>query len=172
MSHPSTTTDTSTHRSVFMSRVDKHVFAPRSYYIIGLSATSCSPGLVVIGSFSVPPLLHAVFHMFHLPEPTRPRGSVSLHQRQPVLRTRQTHSTHQRPFEFTADEPATARSEGKTPTLSSLGTGETWRGLSDGGERSVVLCGLISEYLEGQKTDNFKAKYKSLKGSSSVSWSH
>lgn len=50
--------------------------------------------------------------MFHLPEPARPRGPVPLHQRQPVLRTRQTHSAHQRPFEFTADEPATARSEG------------------------------------------------------------
>ncbi len=68
----------------------------------------------MIGSFSVPP---AVLHMFHLPEPARPRGSVPLHQRQPVLRTRQTHGTHQRPFEFTADEPTTARPEGKTPTL-------------------------------------------------------
>lgn len=57
----------------------------------------------------VPP---QVFHMFHLPEPARPRGSVPLHQRQPVLRTRQTHSAHQRPFEFTADEPTTARPEG------------------------------------------------------------
>lgn len=53
-----------------------------------------------------------VFHMFHLPEPARPWGPVPLHQRQPVLRTRQTHSTHQRPFEFTADEPVTARPEG------------------------------------------------------------
>lgn len=66
----------------------------------------------MIGCPFCPP---AVFHMFHLPEPARPRGSVPLHQRQPVLRTRQTHSTHQRPFEFTADEPATARSEGKHP---------------------------------------------------------
>ncbi|KAF1385956.1 hypothetical protein PFLUV_G00113150 [Perca fluviatilis] len=54
----------------------------------------------------------AVFHLFHLPEPAQSRGSVSLHQRQPVLRTRQTHSTHQRPFEFAADEPTTARPEG------------------------------------------------------------
>lgn len=51
--------------------------------------------------------------MFHLPEPTGPRGPVPLHQWQPVLRTRQTHSAHERPFEFTADEPTTARPEGK-----------------------------------------------------------
>lgn len=55
--------------------------------------------------------------MFHLSEPARPRGPVPLHQRQPVLRTRQTHSAHQRPFEFTADEPAAARPEGKTPMM-------------------------------------------------------
>lgn len=172
MSPPSTTTDTSTHRSVFMSCVDKHVLAPRSYYIIGLSATSCSPGLVVIGSFSVPPSSTQCFtcstcrnrlvpgDRFHyingslFCEHDRPTALINGH-----LSSLQTN-------------PLLPDQKVRPPTLSSLGTGETWRGLSDGGERSVVLCGLISEYLKGQKTDNFKVKYKSLKGSSSVSWSH
>lgn len=79
---------------------------------MGLSAASWSKAVCVIGSPSSPP--PTVFHMFHLPEPARPRGPVPLHQRQPVLRTRQTHSTHQRPFEFTADKPTTARPEGKS----------------------------------------------------------
>lgn len=93
------------------------VFAPRCYDIIGWSAALRSAGLVVISSLSAPPPFPpcAVFHMFHLPEPARSRGPVPLHQRQPVLRTRQTHSAHQRPFEFTADEPTIARPEGETP---------------------------------------------------------
>lgn len=64
--------------------------------------------------------------MFHLSEPARPRGPVPLHQRQPVLRTRQTHSAHQRPFEFTADEPTTARPEGKTPAEAQGAGGSLW----------------------------------------------
>ncbi|MFT7819029.1 LIM domain transcription factor LMO4-like [Arapaima gigas] len=54
----------------------------------------------------------AVLHVLYLPEPPGPRGSLPLHQRQPVLRTRQTHGPHQRPFEFTADEPVAAGPEG------------------------------------------------------------
>lgn len=133
-----------THTSVFMSCVDKRVFTPRCYYIIGLSAT-LRPRARLWSVLSLSPPLPppAVFHVFYLSEPTRPRGSVSLHQRQPVLRTRQTHSTHQRPFEFTADEPTTARSEGKTPPPP-LGNSEPWHSLS-GGEK-------------GQKADNLKVK--------------
>lgn len=58
--------------------------------------------------------------MFHLSEPACPRGSISLRQRQPVLWTRQTYSTHKRPFEFTADKPAAVWSEGKTFALVNL----------------------------------------------------